>query len=343
LPRAFLAARGRKAGAGRIENFGTQQPMITTTTLQAGPAPALRKRRGYFARLADNPVALSRIFLAPALIYIFGLVGLPFFLSLLYSVTSVTVARQDFTFRWLDNYAAVTHNSAFWQALSNTVLYTVCSQVTVLIMANLLALALVKPFPGKWFVRLLILLPFVAPISLGTLSWLWMLDSTYSVFNYVLQAVGFLDPTERLFWLGQPNLARLSIIMINVWRTLPLATVILLAGLGSIPQDIQDAAQMDGARFWRRHIQITLPLTLPINIVALLFGIMFTTTDMVVIYVLTRGGPMNTTHTLASLAYYTGVTAGDLAQGAATALFLFPLLAAVAVAMLRIARRTEVA
>jgi multiple sugar transport system permease protein len=170
-----------------------------------------------------------------------------------------------------------------------------------------------------------------------------MLDSTYSVFNYVLQAVGFLDPTERLFWLGQPNLARLSIIMINVWRTLPLATVILLAGLGSIPQDIQDAAQMDGARFWRRHIQITLPLTLPINIVALLFGIMFTTTDMVVIYVLTRGGPMNTTHTLASLAYYTGVTAGDLAQGAATALFLFPLLAAVAVAMLRIARRTEVA
>ena len=312
-----------------------------TTTLARNAAPQ-RHPRGFMARLADNPRALSRIFLAPALIYIFGLVGLPFFLSLLYSFTSVTVASQDFTFRWFGNYIAVTKNSAFWQALSNTVLYTVAAQFTVLVIANIMALALVKPFRGKWIVRLLILMPFVAPISLGTLSWLWMLDSTYSVFNYVLQGIGFLAPHERLFWLGQPGLARLSIIMINVWRTLPLATVILLAGLGSIPQDIQDAALVDGARFWRRHLQVTLPMTLPINIVALLFGIMFTSTDMVVIYVLTRGGPMNSTHTLASLAYYTGVTAGDLAQGAATALFLFPLLAAVAVAMLGIARRSEV-
>ncbi len=313
---------------------------LSTTPPVAG-APQ-RKPRGYFARMADDPRSLGRLFLAPTLIYIFGLVGMPFFLSLFYSISSVTVARQDYTIRWLGNYIDVTKNSAFWQALSNTLLYTVCSQLTVLLIGNVLALALIKPFRGKWFVRLLILLPFVAPISLGTLSWLWMLDSTYSVFNYVLRAVGFLGPGERLFWLGDPVLARFSIIMINVWRTLPLATVILLAGLGSIPQDINDAAQMDGASFWRRHLLITLPLTLPINIVALLFGLMFTVTDMVVIYVLTRGGPMNSTHTLASLAYYTGVTAGDLAQGAAIALFLFPLLAAVAVMMLRIARRSEI-
>lgn len=316
--------------------------MTDLTTLPPAAGAPQRKPRGFLGRMADDPKALGRLFLAPALIYIFGLVGLPFFLSLLYSVSSVTVARDDYTFRWLGNYIDVTKNSAFWQALSNTVLYTVCSQLTVLIIGNILALALIKPFRGKWFVRLLILLPFVAPISLGTLSWLWMLDSTYSVFNYVLRGIGFLGPGERLFWLGDPVLARFSIIMINVWRTLPLATVILLAGLGSIPQDINDAAQMDGAGFWRHHIQITLPLTLPINIVALLFGMMFTVTDMVVIYVLTRGGPMNSTHTLASLAYYTGVTAGDLAQGAATALFLFPLLAVVAVLMLRIARRSEV-
>jgi multiple sugar transport system permease protein len=130
--------------------------------------------------------------------------------------------------------------------------------------------------------------------------------------------------------------------MINVWRTLPLATVILLAGLGSIPQDIHDATAVDGASFWRRHLQITLPLTLPINLVALLFGMAFTFTDMVVIFVLTRGGPFDTTHTLASLAFFTGINAGDLALGAAISLFLFPLLAFVAVMLLRIARRTEV-
>ena len=315
---------------------------VLTTTSPAAGAPQ-RNPRGFFGRMADNPRSLSRIFLAPTLIYIFGLVGMPFFLSLFYSVSNATVASHTYSIRWLGNYIDVTKNSAFWQALSNTLLYTVSSQLIVLLIGNILALALVKPFRGKWFVRLLILLPFVAPISLGTLSWLWMLDSTYSVFNYVLRMIGFLPPGGRLFWLGEPGLARLSIIMINVWRTLPLATVILLAGLGSIPQDIQDAAQMDGAGFWRRHLLVTLPLTLPINIVALLFGMMFTVTDMVVIYVLTRGGPMNSTHTLASLAYYTGVTAGDLAQGAAIALFLFPLLAVLAVMMLQIARRSEVA
>jgi len=311
-------------------------------TEQTISAPAPRPKRGWFTRLSDNPAALSRIFLTPAMLYIFGLVGIPFVMAVIYAFTSVTVGRLDFTFRGFDNFANAMQNPTFWVALRNTLLYTVASQICVLIMANVLALALQKNFPGKWFVRLLILMPFVAPISLGTLGWLWMLDPTFSVFNYVLQKIGFLAPMQRLFWLGDPVLTRFSIIMINVWRTLPLATVILLAGLGSIPQDIHDAAQIDGARFWRHHFQITIPMILPINMVAILFGMVFTFTDMVVIFVLTRGGPFNSTHTLASLAFNTAVESGDLAQGAAIALFLFPLLAAVAIFMLRIARRSEI-
>ncbi|MFQ5984818.1 MAG: carbohydrate ABC transporter permease, partial [Alphaproteobacteria bacterium] len=151
-----------------------------------------------------------------------------------------------------------------------------------------------------------------------------------------------LGPLSNLYWLGQPNLAMVSIIMVHVWRLLPLATVIILAGLTSIPQDIHDAAAVDGAGFWRRFFQITLPLVLPILLVALLFGIVFTFVDMIVIFVLTRGGPYDSTQVLASWAYFTGIDGGDLAEGAAISLFLFPLLVAVAVIFLRTARRAEV-
>jgi len=210
------------------------------------------------------------------------------------------------------------------------------------VLAKVLALALLKDFKGKWLVRFLILLPWVAPISLGTIGWLWILDSIYSVINWTLQAAGLIGPDNWPMWLGVPHLAMGSVITVHVWRLLPLATVILLAGLSSIPQDIHDAAAVDGAGFWRHLFQITVPLLLPIMLVAVLFGVVFTFTDMIVIFVLTRGGPYDTTQVLASLAFFTGIQGGDLAEGAAIALFLFPLLLAVAIVFLCVARRAEV-
>jgi len=192
-------------------------------------------------------------------------------------------------------------------------------------------------------VRLLLLLPWVAPVSLGAIGWLWIFDSTYSVLNWVLEAWGLVPAYGGLMWLGVPSLAMGSIIAVHVWRILPLATVILLAGLSSIPPDIHDAAQVDGASFWRHLFQITLPLVRPIMLVAGLFGLVLAFTDMIVVFVLTRGGPYDTTQVLASLAFFTGVQAGDIAEGAAIAVFLFPLLVAVAIVFLRVARRTEVA
>jgi multiple sugar transport system permease protein len=159
--------------------------------------------------------------------------------------------------------------------------------------------------------------------------------------NWTLRMMGLIQG-QGFMWLGVPHFAMGSVIAVHVWRQLPLATVILLGGLSSIPQDIHDAAAVDGAGFWRHYFQITLPLILPISLVALLFGLIFAFTDIVIIYNLTRGGPYDTTQVLASLAFYTGVAGGDLAEGAAIALFLFPLLLAVALGFLRIARRTEV-
>jgi multiple sugar transport system permease protein len=292
--------------------------------------------------LVDNERWLWPIMLAPAILYIVLLVGFPFFLSIYYSLTDVTVASREMRFVGLENFRRVFDNQTFWTALWNTLIFTIVSQVLVLILANALAMALSADFRGKWFVRLLILLPWVAPISLGAIGWLWIYDSIYSVINWTLRAAGIFGPDEWPIWLGQPNLARVSIIIVQVWRILPLATVIILAGLTSIPQDIHDAAEVDGAGFWRRLFQITFPLVMPITLVAALFGIIFTFTDLIVVFVLTRGGPYDSTQVLASWAYFTGVQGGDLAGGAAVSLFLFPVLAAVAVVFLRLARRAEV-
>jgi multiple sugar transport system permease protein len=293
-------------------------------------------------RLADDERRLSRVLLAPALIWVAALVGAPFVLAILYSLTSISLGGHSANFVGIENFKAALRDPSFRRALGNTVLFAFVAQILVLVLSSTLAIALQREFRGKWLVRLLILLPWVAPISLGTIGWLWILDSIYSVINWTLRALHVFGPTTWPIWLGQPDLAMASIITVHVWRTLPLATVILLGGLSGIPQDIHDAAEVDGARFFRHMFQITIPLVLPIALVATLFGFVFAFTDMIVVYVLTRGGPFDTTQVLASLAFFKSVDGGDLGGGAAVALFLFPVLAAAAVGMLRMARRAEV-
>jgi multiple sugar transport system permease protein len=290
----------------------------------------------------DSEKWLSRLMIGPAILFIIAVVGFPFFLALFYSVSDITVGSTSMGFVGLENFQRIIQDHTFQRALKNTFIFAIVSNVIVLVLAKVLALALLKDFRGKWAVRLLILLPWVAPISLGSIGWLWILDSIYSIINWTLRAVGIFGPHTWPIWLGQPDLAMASVITVHTWRLLPLATIILLAGLTSIPHDIHDSAAVDGAGFWRHLFEITIPLVMPIMLVAVLFGIVFTFTDMIVIYVLTRGGPYDTTQVLASLAFFTGIDGGDLAEGAAIALFLFPVLAASAILLLRVARRAEV-
>ena len=298
-------------------------------------------------RTADNPKALARILIAPALLYIGAVIGVPFLLSLWFSVSDVTVSSAAGHFIGLENFRSALDDPSFRRALGNTFLFAIVSQVIVIVLATTLAVALQKDFRGKWVVRLLILLPWVAPVSLGSIGWLWILDSIYSIINYTLyHGFGVCGPKPGMtpcpVWLGQPKLAMVSIIAVQVWRTMPLATIINLGGLSSIPQDIHDAAAIDGASFFRTMFQITIPLVLPILLVAVLFGFVFAFTDMIVVWVLTRGGPYDMTQVLASLAFFKGIDGGDLAGASAIALFLFPVLAAAAILMLRLARRAEV-
>jgi multiple sugar transport system permease protein len=291
--------------------------------------------------IVDSERWLGPFLIGPAILYIVLLIGIPFFMALYYSVSNTTTGGGSLGFVGLRNFSNIIDTPKFQTALKNTFIFALFSQVVILLLSNALALALQKDFRGKGLLRFLILLPWVAPISIGTIAWLWIFDSTYSVLNWTLRMLGFIQG-QGFMWLGLPHLAMGSIIAVHVWRQLPLATVILLAGHSSIPKDIHDAAAVDGAGFWRHFFQVTLPLILPISLVALLFGLIFTFTDMVIIYNLTRGGPYDTTQVLASLAFYTGIAGGDLAEGAAIALFLFPFLLAVAYGFLRIAHRTEI-
>ncbi len=309
-------------------------------------------RMNWFRHVADREGLLGSLFLAPAIIYIVALVAVPFFIAIAFSLSDVTVGDTSLDFVGWDNFRYITNKEImpqFGRALLNTLVFTLTAQFLVIILANILALVLSQDFRGKWVARMLIMLPWATPISLGTIGWLWILDSKFSPIDWVLQTMGLLGPDtllgpgNHLNFLGREGLAVASVILIHVWRMLPLAAVILMAGLTSIPQDLIDQAEVDGAGFWRIHFQIRLPLVLPIMSIALLFGLIFTSGDMVVVFVLTRGGPVYYTQVLSTWAYFTGIAGGSLAQGAAIALFLFPLLLAVAFLVLRNARRTEIA
>jgi multiple sugar transport system permease protein len=200
----------------------------------------------------------------------------------------------------------------------------------------------VRRFRGRWLLRFLVLLPWAAPVALTAIGFLWFYDPQGSIFTWFLIHLHLVSKTTPPNWLGTPRAAMSSIITVQAWRILPFATVIFLAGVSSIPQEVDDAAAMDGATGLKKFWYVSLPLQLPIAIVAVLFGIVFTATDMVVPYILTNGGPFNSTQVLTTWAFQTGINAGDIGEGAAIALFMLPLLAVVTITMLFFARRAEV-
>jgi multiple sugar transport system permease protein len=300
---------------------------------------APRSRRRY---LAERRGFLATLLISPAVLFIGVLVGAPLALAIYLSFTDATAGSLSGKWLGLGNYRAALHDQIFRDALWNTVVFTVISQAVVIVCAGLLAHALVRTFRGRWALRFLILLPWAAPIALTAIGFLWFYDPQASIFTWFLVHLHLVDKSNLPNWLGTPRAAMSSIITVQAWRVLPFATIIFLAGISSIPQEVDDAAAMDGATGLKKFWYVSLPLQLPIAIVAVLFGIVFTATDMVVPYILTNGGPFNSTQVLTTYAFQTGINAGNIGEGAAIALFMLPLLAAVTIGMLFFARRAEV-
>ena len=302
------------------------------------------------ARPLERERLLAPLLVLPVAAYVALLVGFPFLMAFVYSVSDATVGNPRLRIVGLQNFAQLISDPVFRTSLRNTLVFTFVSIALLLVLSNFLAEVLTRPFPARWLIRFLILLPWTTPIALGTIGYLWFLDSVFSPLDWLLRRWGLLGspgallgPASNMYWLGRRELAMTSVILVHVWRLLPLATLIRLAGLSGIHREIIEAAHIDGARYWRRLFHVVLPLLLPALGVTVLFSALYTFTDMTVVWVLTKGGPPpHGTQVLASLAFLTGIQGGDLARGAAIALFLFPVLAGIASLVLRIAKKAVV-
>jgi multiple sugar transport system permease protein len=293
---------------------------------------AVHRSPGFLGR--DRHVAYA--FIAPAFFLLAVLVAYPFVLSVWLSLSDARVGNSG-SFVGLDNFGRLLSSPIFLQTLQNTMVFTVAALAAKTLLGMGLALLLFRVTRFKRLIRGAVLLPFIVPTALSALVWWWMFEPMYSVVNWTLKALHVIS--GDIPWLPDPYLAMFTVILVNVWRGLPFFAITLLAGLMAIPRELYEAAQSDGAgpvaRFW----YITLPLLTPVLAVVILFSAIFTLSDFNIVYVLTRGGPMNMTHLFATYSFALGLQGGQIGQGAAVSLFLFPILLAVVFIQLRLVRK----
>jgi len=273
----------------------------------------------------------------PALLLLTCLVAYPFCMAIYFSLSDYWVGSPG-TFIGLKNFKDILGNEIFQRTVYNSFVFTSIAVVVKTLLGVWLAMLLFRNFKFKRLVRGAVLLPWVIPTALSTLAWWWMFDSLYSVVNWTGIHLGLINPPGPN-WLGMTGYAMTAVIAVNVWRGLPFFAILVLAGLVSIPREFYEAAEVDGASSWGRFCHVTLPLIKPVLAVVILFSTIFTFSDFAIVQVLTRGGPVNTTHLFATLGYQIGLNGGNLGQGAAVSLFLFPMLAAFVFFQLRYIRR----
>jgi multiple sugar transport system permease protein len=295
-------------------------------------------RRGPITRLLEDERWLASALLFPTILLLGLFIAYPFVKGVLLAVTDARVGIPGH-FVGFANFEKLWHDDIFRTAVYNTCLYTFLATLFKLALGLWLALLLNRHFRGKAFTRAFILLPFIIPTVLSTFAWKWMFDPTFSVINWMLFRVGLLH--GRINWLGDPDLALISVIIVNIWRGVPFFAISLLAGLQTISPELNEAAAIDGARPWNRFWYVTWPLLLPVTMVVVLFSVIQTFADFQLVYVLTGGGPANATQLFATYAYQIGVGTGLLSEGAAVSLAIFPVLLLVVIVQLVYIRRVE--
>src|SRR6202163_1064566 len=306
---------------------------VTAINTTLGEAPAPRRQR-----LLEDERWLAFVLLMPTLVLLGLFIAYPFVRGILLSVTNTRVGVPG-DFVGLANFYKIFNDGIFRTSVYNTFVYTGVTTVFKLALGLWLAMLLNRNFRGKAFTRAFILLPFIIPTVLSTFAWKWMFDPTFSVINFVLFHLGVIH--GRINWLGDPTLAMISVIIVNVWRGVPFYAISLLAGLQTISPELHEAAAIDGARAWQRFRHITWPLLLPVTLVIVLFSVIQTFADFQLVYVLTGGGPANATQLFATYAYQIGVGTGLLSEGAAISLAMFPVLLVVVIIQLLYIRRVE--
>jgi len=274
-------------------------------------------------RLQNNRHALGVVFMLPAAILLLLFLTYPLGLGVWLGFTDAKIGRAG-EFVGLENYEFLAGDSVTQLALFNTLFYTVVASILKLLLGLWLAMLLSRHLPFKTLLRAVILLPWIVPTALSAIAFWWIYDSQFSVISWVLMKFGLIN--RYIDFLGDPWMARFSTIAANVWRGIPFVAISLLAGLQTISPSLYEAASIDGATAWQKFRHITLPLLTPIIAVVMTFSVLFTFTDFQLIYVLTRGGPLNATHLMATLSFQRAIAGGAMGEGAALATAMVPFL-----------------
>jgi multiple sugar transport system permease protein len=274
-------------------------------------------------RFLDNRTALGLAFMLPAAALLLVFLTYPLGLGLWLGFTDARIGRAG---HWIgiENFQSLFDDSLARLSLFNTLFYTVIASVAKFGLGLWLALLLNRHLPFKAFIRAIVLLPFIVPTALSAIAFWWIYDAQFSVVSWLLVKMGLID--RYIDFLGEPWMARFSTIAANVWRGVPFVAICLLAGLQTISPSLYEAAALDGATEWQKFRHVTLPMLTPIIAVVMTFSVLFTFTDFQLIYVLTRGGPLNATHLMATLSFQRAIPGGNLGEGAALAMAMVPFL-----------------
>jgi multiple sugar transport system permease protein len=301
---------------------------------------AARTRLPWRTRLSeslDRETILGPAFITPAMLLILLLVAYPFCMALYFSLSNAFIGRPS-SFVGITNFVRLWDSDAFRQTFQNAFVFTSIAIAFKLVLGMSLSLILNEQLWFKRLIRGVVLLPWVIPTALSTLGWWWMFNSLYSVVNWTGIALGIMDPPGPN-WLGQKYYAMTAVITVNIWRGLPFFVITILAGLVAIPKELYEAAESDGAGAWSRFWYVTLPMLKPVLAIVVLFSTIFTFSDFNIVYVLTHGGAINSTHLFATYSRMIGLESGRIGEGAAISLYLFPLLAFVVWFQLRFVRK----
>jgi len=276
-------------------------------------------------RFQSNRHALGIAFMVPAALLLIGLLAYPLVLGTWLGFTDTKVGRSGV---WIgfENFTYLITDSVFMLSVFNTLFYTIVASIAKFFLGLWLAIILNKKLPFQSFFRAVVLLPWIVPTALSAIAFWWIYDTQFSVVSWLLVKMGLID--TYIDFLGDPWLARMSTIIANVWRGIPFVAISLLAGLQTISPSYYEASSIDGATPWQQFRFITMPLLTPIIAVVMTFSVLFTFTDFQLIYVLTRGGPLNATHLMATLAFQRAIPGGSMGEGAAIATMMVPLLLA---------------
>ncbi len=298
---------------------------------------ARSSRKSLLDRINNSADALGFIFMLPAaailLVFLTYPLGLGFWLGL----TDTKIGRPG-VFIGLANYESLFQDSVFWLSVYNTVGYTAVASVFKFFLGLVLALLLNQNIAFKSFMRAVLLLPWIVPTTLSAIAFWWMYDSQFSIISWVLIKAGLID--HYIDFLGTPWNARISVVVANIWRGIPFVAISLLAGLQTISPSLYEAATIDGATQWQRFRHITYPLLTPIIAIVMTFSVLFTFTDFQLVYAITRGGPVNATHLMATLSFQRAIPGGQMAEGAAIAIAMVPfLVAAILISFFGLQRR----